>query len=72
MVGIQDAPIYQAIAGIALPTGTGSCPALGFDFFGQTVGTDLHCQLAEQWAFELFAVMMAVYTLGAVRIIASA
>jgi len=63
-----NAPIMQAMSNTfgSFPTGSSSCPALGFSMWGREISTTMHCTLFEQVAPALSTVFYAAWAILAV------
>ncbi|GIZ13430.1 methyltransferase [Pseudomonas sp. NCCP-436] len=69
--GVLNSPIGSAVTGIAFPSGDGVCPSGSVKLFGQNVVFDGHCTLWPQISGIFTALMIAVWSLLAVRIVLS-
>jgi hypothetical protein len=69
---LQSVPIVAAVSGISTAfSGSATCPTYSFDMFGHTYVMDEHCSLLNGIASTLGAIMLAIYTLTAFRIVLS-
>lgn len=73
---IYASPLVAAFDDMSniVPDSGGQCPTLDYDFsdtiIGITTSVDLHCELLESVASELYAIMLVVYTWYGFRILA--
>jgi hypothetical protein len=69
---LQSVPIVSAVNGITTAfSGTASCTTFDFSMFSHTYTMDEHCTIINGIASTLGAIMLAVYTLTAFRIVLS-
>ena len=69
--GVLNSPIGSAVTGIAFPSGGGVCPSGSVELFGKNIVFDGHCTLWPQISGIFTALMIAVWSLLAVRIVLS-
>ncbi|MGK8438382.1 methyltransferase [Ectopseudomonas hydrolytica] len=69
--GVLNSPIGSAVTGIAFPSGGGVCPSGSVELFGRDIVFDGHCNLWPQISGIFTALMIAVWSLLAVRIVLS-
>lgn len=69
--GVLNSPIGIAVTGIAFPSGGGVCPSGSVELFGRDIVFDGHCNLWPQISGIFTALMIAVWSLLAVRIVLS-
>jgi hypothetical protein len=70
---LGDTPIVQAVSGITNAfQGSADCPTYQLSMFNRTYTMDQHCQIIQNQASLLGAIMLAIYTLVAVRIFMTA
>ena len=69
--GVLNSPIGSAVTGIAFPSGGGVCPSGSVQLFGKNIVFDGHCTLWPQISGIFTALMIAVWSLLAVRIVLS-
>ncbi|GIZ13886.1 methyltransferase [Pseudomonas sp. NCCP-436] len=70
--GISNSPIATAVTGIQFPSGVGACPAGSVELFGKTILFESHCTLWPQISGIFTSIMLAFWSLVAVRIVLSA
>lgn len=75
---VDQTPVVMAFAAVAdvFPSGAGQCPAFEIDLsatlIGQTVSTDIHCDLFDSIGSTIYALMLVVFGFVAFRIVGSA
>lgn len=69
--GVLNSPIGSAVTGIAFPSGGGVCPSGSVELFGKNIVFDGHCTLWPHISGIFTALMIAVWSLLAVRIVLS-
>lgn len=69
--GVLNSPIGSAVTGIAFPSGGGVCPTGSVELFGRDIVFDGHCTLWPHISGIFTALMIAVWSLLAVRIVLS-
>lgn len=69
--GVLNSPIGSAVTGIAFPSSGGVCPSGSVELFGKNIVFDGHCTLWPQISGIFTALMIAVWSLLAVRIVLS-
>lgn len=70
--GISNSPIATAVTGIQFPSGVGACPAGSVELFSKTILFESHCTLWPQISGIFTSIMLAFWSLVAVRIVLSA